>query len=33
MSLKSLNKIEVKCSKTVNHARTIGIKHFFTYGL
>jgi len=33
MSLKSLNKIEVKCSEQGKYARTIGIKHFFTYGL
>ena len=30
-SLKLQNKIEVKCSETVKYARTIGIKHFFTY--
>ena len=30
-SLKLQDKIEVKCSETVKYARTIGIKHFFTY--
>jgi hypothetical protein len=30
-SLKLQDKIEVKCSKTVKYARTVGIKHFFTY--
>jgi len=29
--LKSLHKIEVKCSRKVKYARTVGIKHFFTY--
>ena len=29
--LKLLHKIEVKCSRKVKYARTVGIKHFFTY--
>ena len=30
-SLKLQDKIEVKCSRKVKYARTVGIKHFFTY--
>jgi hypothetical protein len=30
-SLKYKNKIEVFCSRTLQYARTVGIKHFFTF--
>jgi len=31
--LKSLNKIEVKCSEQGKYARTYVYQHFFTHGL